>query len=288
MRIPPGMAPDQAAAVVKYLQENPDAARAAWQQAQQVLQRPGMANMMLAGASPAGAAAGAGVFAALKDDPELAEVFEDVKANGMGALQKYWDDTDLMSKISSKLRAMQIAKQQELGQQQQQQQAAGDEGSGGDGKVPSKHAPAAPAARPGASARPGAAPRTIESLHDAARWGDAPAAKRLIAAGADVNGRNERGIPALGVAVGFNQKELVQLLLDSGADVSAADGKGSTALHYAAGYGRREVAALLLDAGADLNALNEAKQKPVDVAKINGEKKMVEWLREQAAERASA
>jgi len=50
-----------------------------------------------------------------------------------------------------------------------------------------------------------------------------------------------------------------------------------------AGYGRREVAALLLKAGADLAAVNEAKQKPLDVAKLNGEKKMVEWLREQAA-----
>lgn len=47
--------------------------------------------------------------------------------------------------------------------------------------------------------------------------------------------QNERGIPVLGVAVGFNQKEIVQLLLDRGADVAAADAQGSTALHYAAG-----------------------------------------------------
>jgi hypothetical protein len=31
---------------------------------------------------------GAQMFEALKDDPDLAEVFEDVKANGMGALKK--------------------------------------------------------------------------------------------------------------------------------------------------------------------------------------------------------
>lgn len=43
------MSPDQAAGVVKYLQENPEAAKAAWQQAQSVLKTPGMANMMLAG-----------------------------------------------------------------------------------------------------------------------------------------------------------------------------------------------------------------------------------------------
>jgi hypothetical protein len=47
--------------------------------------------------------------------------------------------------------------------------------------------------------------------------------------------QNDKGIPALGVAVGFNQKEIVQLLIKRGADVGAADGRGSTALHYAAG-----------------------------------------------------
>jgi ankyrin repeat protein len=41
------------------------------------------------------------------------------------------------------------------------------------------------------------------------------------------------------------------------------------------------VAALLLAAGADASAANAAGQKPLDVAKLNGEKKMVEWLREK-------
>jgi hypothetical protein len=42
---------------------------------------------------------------------------------------------------------------------------------------------------------------------------------------------------------------------------------------------------MLIAAGADLRAQNDAKQRPVDVAKLNGEKKMVEWLREQINER---
>ena len=36
-------------------------------------------------------------------------------------------------------------------------------------------------------------------------------------------------------------------------------------------YGRREVAELLMEAGADLDAENDAKQKPVDVARLNKE-----------------
>lgn len=79
------------------------------------------------------------------------------------APDRYWDDTDLMSKISSKLRALQLSKQQREGEQQQ-------------GGAPSKHAAPAPA-------------RKVETLHDAARWGDAEAAAKLIADGADVNAK---------------------------------------------------------------------------------------------------
>jgi len=36
----------------------------------------------------------------LQSDPELQPVFEDIKKNGMGALEKYWSDEKLMAKIS--------------------------------------------------------------------------------------------------------------------------------------------------------------------------------------------
>eukprot|EP00930_Biecheleria_cincta_P093753 TRINITY_DN842_c0_g1_i1.p1 TRINITY_DN842_c0_g1~~TRINITY_DN842_c0_g1_i1.p1 ORF type:complete len:326 (-),score=86.25 TRINITY_DN842_c0_g1_i1:201-1127(-) len=39
----------------------------------------------------------------LQNDPELKPIFEDIKKNGMGALEKYWDDQELMAKISKAL-----------------------------------------------------------------------------------------------------------------------------------------------------------------------------------------
>mmetsp|Transcript_9557 Transcript_9557/g.26060 ORF Transcript_9557/g.26060 Transcript_9557/m.26060 type:complete len:322 (+) Transcript_9557:2-967(+) len=36
----------------------------------------------------------------LQNDPELKPIFEDIKKNGMGALEKYWNDDKLMAKIS--------------------------------------------------------------------------------------------------------------------------------------------------------------------------------------------
>jgi hypothetical protein len=112
------------------------------------------------------------MYEALKDDPELAEVFADVKENGPTALQKYWDDTDLMSKISAKLRTLQISKQRQPGDGG----AEGEGAAGGAGAKASKSAPAAAA-------------RKAETLHDAARLGDVDGAARLLDGGADVNGK---------------------------------------------------------------------------------------------------
>lgn len=44
VRIPPGMPADQAAGIIEYLKANPEAAKAAWGQAQAIMQNPGLAN----------------------------------------------------------------------------------------------------------------------------------------------------------------------------------------------------------------------------------------------------
>ncbi len=44
----------------------------------------------------------------LKEDPELKPIFDDIEANGAAAMEKYWNDTDLMSKISQKMSAMNL------------------------------------------------------------------------------------------------------------------------------------------------------------------------------------
>lgn len=77
--------------------------------------------------------------------------------------------------------------------------------------------------------------KKIETLQDAAKAGDQEALRKMLAEGADVNGKDERGITALGVAVGFNKISVVDTLLEAGADVELTDPKGNTALHYAAG-----------------------------------------------------
>lgn len=47
-----------------------------------------------------------GKLDALLDDPELAPIFKDIEANGMAALDKYWNDEKLMAKISKAMGTM--------------------------------------------------------------------------------------------------------------------------------------------------------------------------------------
>jgi len=256
VKIPPGMPADAARGIIEYLKANPEAAKAAWGQAQSMLKTPGLANAFL-NMRQQPQIDDPKVLEALRDDPELKPVFDEVAAEGPSALQKYWEDTELMSKISAKLRSMKL----------QEQETAAAAAAGG---------------APKASQAP-KKPQNISNLHDAAKWGDVDVAHKMLNEGADVNQKNDRGITPLGVAVGFNRVEVVQLLLDSGADLSLVDGQGNTVLHYAAGYGRKEVAELLLASGAAMDATNKAGQKAQDVAKLNGEAHMVEFLKEKAA-----
>lgn len=96
-------------------------------------------------------------------------------------------------------------------------------------------------------------------LISAAFQGEVNAVKRLLAAQADVDGRNDNGATALMYAT---TAEVAQLLIDAGADTNAQDNNGTTVAMYATSYPK--VLALLLDKGADPDVQNE----PGDTALI--------------------
>jgi hypothetical protein len=96
----------------------------------------------------------------------------------------------------------------------------------------------------------------------AARFGRDDLAGPLIAAGANLEARNELDERPLQVSAKHGHPAVARLLLARGADVNASDSWGRTALHAAAaGIGDRsnldsriEIAKLLLAAGANVNA----------------------------------
>ncbi|MBT6275277.1 MAG: ankyrin repeat domain-containing protein, partial [Chromatiales bacterium] len=78
------------------------------------------------------------------------------------------------------------------------------------------------------------------SIWDAAADGNTEAVKQHLAAGVDVNAKDNIGLTPLHSAAGQGHKVVAELLIDKGADVNAAGGLfGSTPLHKAAEEGRK-------------------------------------------------
>ena len=115
----------------------------------------------------------------------------------------------------------------------------------------------------------------------AAKAGDVPAMRALLAKGADVKLTTRTGINPLMAAAGLGTKEedttgrhkteaeaieAIQLSLEAGADINAVDGRGQTALHGAALKGYDQVVQFLADHGARLDAKDRRGFTPLDAA----------------------
>ena len=115
------------------------------------------------------------------------------------------------------------------------------------------------------------------SIHTVAEEGNIEAVKQHLAAGTDVNAKDEYGRTPLHKAALEGHKEIAELLIAKGAVVNAKDEEGGTPLHYAAfgespsssaqsGGGHKEIAELLIAKGADVNAKGVATWTPLHYA----------------------
>ena len=108
-----------------------------------------------------------------------------------------------------------------------------------------------------------------ESIHIATVAGHIEAVKQHLAAGADVDVKDdgESTSTPLHYAAFDGHKEIAELLIAEDADVNAKDkAPGGTPLHLAAGEGHKEVVELLIAKGADLNAQGVDGETPLDWA----------------------
>eukprot|EP00210_Caulerpa_lentillifera_P008349 g7963.t1 len=243
--LPPDVDPDQAKLALEYLKTNPVLAEQALHRADKLLQYPQMAmDLQRMQEHMSENKEYQDRMSRLREDPELKSIFDEISRDGMNAIEKYWNDMELMSKISKRMGEM------EAQQNTQKKKLASIK---------------------------------VRDLHTAAKLDDVNALEKLIKKNHDINEQDVRGIAPLGVAVGFNKTAAVRFLLNQGADVDLVDKQGNTVLHYAAGYGRVECAELLMEAGAKLHVLNKNEQTPLDVAKINREVLMIEFLTKQSS-----
>jgi hypothetical protein len=83
------------------------------------------------------------------------------------------------------------------------------------------------------------------SIHDAAREGNIEAVKQHLAAGANVNTKNNRGKTPLHRAAEKGHKEITELLIAAGADLNAKDKNGETPRDRAISRNKAETADIL-------------------------------------------
>lgn len=97
------------------------------------------------------------------------------------------------------------------------------------------------------------------SLHEASLTGNIEVVRQHIAAGSDLNVKDQTGGSSpLIIAAVFGKTEVAQALIIAGADVNFQNNEGSTPLHTAAFFCRTEIVELLLNNNADKSIRNKS------------------------------
>ena len=117
------------------------------------------------------------------------------------------------------------------------------------------------------------------SIHEAMKEGDIQAVMQHLAAGADVNAKDERGETAMFSAVIGGYNEIAKMLINKGADVGVKNKAGFTPLHEGAYSGRKEIVELLIASGADVNAMKIDGMTPLDMATFGNQNETANLLR---------
>jgi len=116
-------------------------------------------------------------------------------------------------------------------------------------------------------------------LHEAAIAGRSAVAQALIAAGANVDARNEPDLTPLHYAAMTDNVTVAQILASNGGQVNAKSFLGYTPLHYAAMTGSPEMVQFLIEQNANIDAQTNAGETPLQLATAKGRNQSAQILR---------
>ena len=123
-------------------------------------------------------------------------------------------------------------------------------------------------------------PDGFQPLGLACFFGRRAAAELLLARGGEVNtpARHQFHVAALHAALDGPEPGIAAVLIAAGADVNARQQGGTTPLHETAHAGLVELTRLLLEHGADATAQDDQGRTPADIARARGQTPVLEIL----------
>ena len=137
--------------------------------------------------------------------------------------------------------------------------------------IPTSTGPIAAGTTDGPAPAPVRDPSLDQPLRDAAWADDVSRAAELIAAGADVNAKDDTQQSAYLIATSEGYPELLELTLAHGADLTSLDSYRGTGLIRAAERGHADVVGRLLRAGIEVNHVNRPGWTALDEAIVYGD-----------------
>ena len=246
--------PEQYMEMMQGMMNNPAVMQMSQRMFEQMQGEPAMARMMSAMSDPASRNELEAKIKTLRDeDPELAEVIDEIEKGGPQAMMKYWSDPEVLSKLGK-------------GMEKVLEEPLGGEAAGAGG----------------AAAAEAEAEEDEEVIvnyaWEAAQLGDPDALRELLEQEADKDEVDDEGRSGLHFACGYGELECAQVLIDAKANLNVTDAKDNTPLHYAAGYGQLEPVKMLVGAGADISLKNKDGHTAQEIAKMNAQEEIMKLL----------